>query len=135
MNGQAEAVVAAFVDLTERGGPDPVHLERLGRWWPSADGAPVEVSGEPTLSSLQLFMPAWLAFLPMGSLMACAVLSLASRPILGLEPHARIASSWDYRRHRFGLQGFCVSLRRCRPSSRCWCLSWIIARRTMTAIR
>jgi len=43
----------------------------------------------PALSSLQLFMLAGLAFVAVGSLMASAVVRLASPPILGLEPHVR----------------------------------------------
>lgn len=43
----------------------------------------------PALSSLQLFMLAGLAFVAAGSLTASVVGRLASRPILGLQPHVR----------------------------------------------
>lgn len=43
----------------------------------------------PALSSLQLFMLAGLAFVGVGALGAALVVRLASRPILGLEPHVR----------------------------------------------
>lgn len=43
----------------------------------------------PALSSLQLFMLAGLAFVAVGALTASVVVRLASRPILGLQPHLR----------------------------------------------
>jgi Zn-dependent protease with chaperone function len=43
----------------------------------------------PALSSLQLFMLAGLGFVAVGSLAAGAVVQLASRPIVALQPHVR----------------------------------------------
>jgi Zn-dependent protease with chaperone function len=43
----------------------------------------------PAVSSLELFMLAGLAFVAVGSVAAGVVVRLASRPLLGLEPHLR----------------------------------------------